>query len=157
MKNALLLVCLAVFFAACAHPMFEARKTVMPKVSKTFNTSANEAYNAVRWALKTGGYNVAGEDLKNGVVTSSWLASKVDSFYIAPFGHPDYGVNGSYYQLEIFIVPEDGKTRIDVVPHVKSVVAHFKSSGIEEKKVLDKVADYLRTSDIRLTNLGLEE
>ncbi len=147
-------------FSACSKPMAEAKERSLVKVARTFNTDANEAYYAVRWALKTSGYSITNEDLQNGVVMSSWLPSKVDSFYVDPWGgHPDFGADGAYYRLEVKIVPTDdsGKTRVEVISHVKSLIAHLHSSQIYEKKILSKVSDYLRNPDLRVTNIGAEE
>ncbi len=147
--------------ASCAHPMMEGKKYTVATVSRSFAGDANHAYEAVRWALKTTGYNIIKEDLDNGVITSGWLPSGVDSFYIAPFGeeHKDYGVNGSYYRLEIKLTPDAGgaRTTVDVTSQVKSMAIHLKSSEVEERKILKKIADYLRGEDIKLTNIGVEE
>lgn len=154
-----LLLLAPVLFHSCATPAIQAKEQTMPGISRTFDATPNDAYYAVRWALKTDGYNITKEDLDNGIVVSSWLASKVDSFYIDPFGpeHKDYGVNGAYYKLEVKITPDGGKTRVEVVPHVKCIYPNLKSSHKEEKRVLKRVADYLRKPDINVTNIGIEE
>lgn len=154
-----LLFTLAFLLSACAHPAYEAKEQVTPPISKVFNTDANQAYYAVQWALKTCGYPTAKEDLDNGIIESTWLASKVDSFYLSVFDRPDYGVNGAYYMLEVRIVPQEEKTqtKVEVISHVKSMVAHLKSSGINEKKILKHVADYLRKKDFKVTNVGIIE
>ncbi|MBI2341187.1 MAG: hypothetical protein HYU98_00425 [Deltaproteobacteria bacterium] len=146
-------------FVSCAHPLYEAREFPNKTVSKTFETDANQAYSAIRWALKTSGYAIINENLEEGIVTSGWLPTKADSHYLEPFGHPDYGVNGAYYRLEVKIIPEDvgSKTRVEIVSRVRSMMAQLKSSEIEEKKILNMVSDYLRKPDIHLTNIGLEE
>ena len=161
-KIALLAVMLvaAISLSSCSHPMAEAKERALVKVARTYNTDANEAYYAVRWALKTSGYSITSENLQDGVVMSSWLASKVDSFYVDPWGgHPDFGADGAYYRLEVRIVPTDdsSKTRVEVISHVKSLIAHLHSSEIYEKKILSKVSDYLRNPDLKVTNLGAEE
>ncbi|PIR16481.1 MAG: hypothetical protein COV46_08060 [Deltaproteobacteria bacterium CG11_big_fil_rev_8_21_14_0_20_49_13] len=145
--------------SSCADPSIHASEREVATVSRIFNATPNDAYYAVRWALKTDGYNINKEDLDNGMVVSGWLPSKVDSFYIDPFGpeHKDYGTNGAYYRLSIKITPEDGKTKVEVTSLVKSIVPHLRSSEIQEKKVLRKMADYLRKADIDVTNVGIEE
>ena len=145
--------------SSCAHPMFEAKEKTTTTVSRAFDTDANEAYQAVRWALKTSGYSITGEDLQNGVVTSGWLPTTVDSHYVDPFGgHRDYGVNGAYFMLEVKIVPMDsGQTDVQISSRVKGMMAHLRSSKVQEGSVLNKVSDYLRKPDIRVTNLGVEE
>lgn len=146
--------------SSCSQPAFDAKESTTASVSRTFESDANQAYYAVRWALKTSGYSIINEDLQNGVLTSGWRPSTVDSHYVDPFGRKDYGVNGAYFKLEVKIMPNEGssnKTKIEISSRVKSMMAHLKSSEIEEKKILGKVADYLRKADIRVTNLGAEE
>lgn len=143
--------------SSCAHPVAEGKDKIVSTLSQNFDADANTAYSAIRWALKTSGYAINSEDLQNGIITSGWLAGKADSFYVAPFGHKDYGVNGAYYRLEFTIIPEGGETKIEISSRVKSVLAHLKSSEIEEKKILKKIGDYLRNPEIRVTNVGIEE
>jgi len=158
LRNIIVLVIMAGFVSACAKPAIHAREQVMEKVSRSFSTDANQAYYAVRAALKASGYFISSEDLQDGVIKSSWVRSKADSFYVAPFGHVDYIADGAYYRLQVNIIPKDGVSKVDieVASHVKSVSSHLHSSGIYEKKVLEKIADYLRPSDIDVTNVGIE-
>lgn len=161
-KLALLSVVLisgAVLLSACANPSVHAREQVMNKVSRTFNADANKTYYAVRSSLKDGGYPITLEDLKNGVIKTGWRASKADSFYLNPFGHTDYGANGAYYMFEINIVPDDSGSRVavDVISHVKSMASPLLTSEIYEKKLLKKIAEYLRPADIDVTNIGIIE
>lgn len=145
-------------FSACAHPAYEGREVTTKTFSRQFTTDANQAYYAVRWALKTDGYAITEEDLQNGLVKTGWLATKVDSHYLNVFGRRDYGVNGGYYMLDVVIKPpEGGQTEVSITSHVKSIMANLKSSGIEEKKILRKIADYLRSPNIKVTNIGVEE
>lgn len=161
MKTLNIIVALLSLFIvqACSHPIMDAKESTTAIVSKNFETDANQAYYAVRWALKTSGYSITNEDLQNGTVTSSWLTTKVDSHFIAPFDRPDYGVNGAYYRLEIKIAPETGTnlTRVEITSRVKSMIPRLRSSETEEKRILSKISDYLRRPDIRVTNLGIEE
>lgn len=146
------------FALSCAHPTFEAREKTTATVSMSFETNANDAYYAVRWALKTSGYSITEENLQDGIVTSGWRPSTADSHYLDPFGgHRDYGVNGAYFRLEAKLIPEGSMTRVEISSRVKSMIAHLKSSEIEERKILDKISDYLRKPDIRVTNIGIEE
>ena len=153
-----LLVC-AALLGGCATASISAKEQIMEKVGKTYKADANQTYYAVRWALKECGYTITTEDLQNGTVKSGWVDSKADSFYLNPFGHPDYGANGAYYMLELNINPEEGTgmTRVDVTAHVKSMQRRLHSSKAVEKKVLKKVTEYLRKPDIELTNIGIEE
>lgn len=150
-----LALCLA---QACSKPLASA--TVRPNsspVSRDYAALPNDIYYATRWALVEAGFAVASENLQDGVILTSWEPVKSDSYYIPLFERQDYGVTNSYHQLEIKIVPEGGRTDVQVTSRVKSLVANIKSSGIEERKVLDGIGNYLRKSEPSLTNLGVSE
>ncbi len=151
-------VILLLVISGCAHPAYEGREVTTETFSRQFTTDANQAYYGVRWALKTDGYAITEEDLQNGMVKTGWLATKVDSHYMNVFGRRDYGVNGGYYMLDVQLTPLDGgQTEVSVTSHVRSMMSNLKSSGIEEKKILKRIADYLRSPNVKVTNIGIEE
>lgn len=143
---------------ACGKPMAHAHVAPPSEYfSEDYAASANDTYYAVRWALKDAGYPVEKEDLAGGVITTKWLPVTAGSHYIEVFGRPDYGVTNSYHQLEVRISPEGGRTLVKVGSRAKTLVYNLKSSGVEERKVLEYVGDYLRSSEPDITNLGINE
>lgn len=146
------------FFAGCGKPLASAR--VVPDVayvSKSFTTDQTSALAAVRWALKIRGYSIAGEKPGEGIITTTWLPTTSDSHMIDLFNRHDFGVNGAYHQLMVQVSGESGRTQVSVGSRVKTLVSNLKSSGIEERRVLSEVGNYLRMSEPNLTNIGLEE
>lgn len=125
--------------------------------SNTYKATPNECYYALRWALKITGHPVAHEDLPAGVLTTTWEPVSSDSHYLEPFDSRDYGVTGAYYQMDVKVIPQGTRTRIEVGTRVKSVAVGLKTSGIEERKVLAQVGDYLRDSEPSLSSDGLAE
>lgn len=125
--------------------------------SRDYAAGANDIYYAVRWALVECGYPVANENLPDGIITTAWVPVKSDSHYVDVFGRPDYGVTNSYHQLEVQVVPEGGRTTVKVGSRFKSMLAYLKSSGFEERKVLDRIGDRLRKAEPTVTNLGIDE
>lgn len=152
--------CLFIVIAAagCAKPMMNA--TVIKDIyyeSDDYAAVPNDVYYAIRWAMKENGYAVDEENLSDGVITSTWIPVKSDSHYIPMFGRREYGVTSSYYQLKIQVVSEEGRTRVKVGTRIKTLVSNLTSSGIEEKKLLAGIGDYLRKKNPDLTNLGVNE
>lgn len=150
----LFVVAVIIAASACAKPLATAK--VLPDVdymSRDFTAGPNDVYYAVRWGLDQRGYALATEDLEGGVITTTWIPVTSDSHYVEQFGRRDYSVSNSYHQLEIKIARHEGLTRVRVGSRVKSLVSNLKSSGIEERKVLDSVSDYLGTSAPDITNL----
>lgn len=153
-----LLMCTVSLFAGCTKELAESTTQSMDTVSRSFKGTANQTYYAIRWALAARGYPVGYEDLPGGVISSSWIATKAGSHYVAPFGngHRDYGQTGAYHQLELRVLPSGGTTTVDVTSRTKSIIANLHSSGSEERAVLDEVGNYLR-ANTDVTNLGVEK
>lgn len=131
---------------------------VMPKLyQQTYAATPNAIYYALRWALKTYGYPIAEEDLQNGIIKTRYVPVGATSHYIDVFTHKDFGVNGAYHQLEVRLVPKGGQTEVQVGSRIQAAVSPIYSSGEEEKLILSKVADYLRSQNAQVTNLGIQE
>lgn len=144
--------------AACAKPMVSA--TVKPDVdyvNRDYAAVPNDIYYAARWALGQRGYPIANENLAEGVLTTAWVPVGATSHYIPLFNRHEYGVTDSYHQLEVQIVPGGGRTEVRVGSRIKSLAAMLKSSGTEERKILDDIGAYLRKAEPAVTNLGMEE
>lgn len=150
-------VALLIMAAACAKPIVRATDSKLPAHEQTFAAGPNAIYYAIRWALAERGYPVGMENLHDGVLTTAWTPTKSDSHYLAPFGRPDYGAAGAYYQLEVRVIPEGGQTRVAVESRVRSVARGHRSSGREEVAVLKEIAHYLRGQDVQISNVGAEE
>lgn len=153
-----LLLCLVAVSYGCSKPLASAKVSDDVRyISDTVDADKKGAYHAVRWALKIKGYPIATENETEGVITTVWMPTKSDSHALMLFDRYDFGVNGAYYQIDVRLESEEGKTRISIGSKIKSVVADLKSTGIEERRVLNEAKDYLRVSEPGLTNIGLEE
>ncbi|MBI5300468.1 MAG: hypothetical protein HY877_09310 [Deltaproteobacteria bacterium] len=152
-----LLVCLSASLSSCTK-VFRVAKPVQPHYFKqTYPASPNDIYYALRWVLRANGYPIAEEDLKNGVLKTRYVPVKARSHYLLLFGREDFGTNGAYHQLEIRLVPQEGgNTEVQVGSRIESIVANLQSAGTEEQMVLGKVADYLRSPNAQVTNLGVQ-
>lgn len=159
MKRILIPFCvaLALLTFSCAKEIRKAQISEPQYFEKSFTATPNAIYYALQWALKQNGYPIAGEDLHGGVIQSRFVPVKADSHYVAVFDRQDFGVSGAYHQLEARLIPEGEKTIVKIGSRPKSLVANLKSTGKEEKMILQKVGDYLRDSDVEITNLGVKE
>ena len=150
------LILIASSIAACSKPMVSS--TINPDVkylSRDYAAVPNDIYYAVRAVFRDLDYPVNEENLSSGVITSTWMPTTSDSHYMLLFDRKEYGVTNSYYQMEVQVVSEEGRTRVKAGTRLKGIVANQHSSGIEEKKLLDLVGNYLRKSPPDVTNLGL--
>ena len=106
---------LAAGFASCTKPLASARvKPEVDYVSRTYAAVPNDIYYAARWALVEAGYSVGSENLADGVLTTAWQPVRSSSHYIPLFNRKDFGVTNSYHQLEIRILPGDGRAEVAV-------------------------------------------
>lgn len=151
------LMLVLVVTTGCGKPLATAKVAKeVAYLSRSFVTDANEAYAAVRWALRITDYPIAKENLQDGIVTTTWVPTTSDSHAIVIFGRRDFGVTGAYHQLEVHIVPENGRTRIDIGSRVKALAEGVESTGIEERKILSEISNYLRVAEPAITNIGRE-
>lgn len=153
---------LAMLCPACVKPALTAKEQTLAPIERTFVADPNQAYYAIRWALAATGYPVGAEDLRNGVISTTWVSTLAGSQYLDPFdrndpGARDWGNRGGYFRMDLQVIPEGDKTRIVVTERVRSVIANIKSSGEQEDRVLTKIGDYLRNVDPDVTNVGIKE
>lgn len=153
----LIMVCMALLTASCSKPLAVAHMDKVHYFSRIYPAVPNDAYYAVRWALKESGHSVAEEDLPGGVIKTAWLPVTSDSHYIEIFNRRDYGVTNSYYQLDIRLNDQGGRTLVKVGSLTKTLANNLESSGVVEYKVLNEIGDFLRKSTPDLTNLGISE
>lgn len=158
MKSAMACALLLFLLPSCSKPMADAKVAKdVEYVSRDYAADANDIYYAVRWALVECAYPLANENMQDGIITTAWVPITSNSHYVEIFGRRDFGVTNSYHQIEIQVVPEDGRTRVKSGSRFKTMVANMKSSGVEERKILDRIGDRLRKTEPEVTNLGIDE
>lgn len=155
----ILVLLVGITAGACNKPFLRAKASKNVHFeSEVYKASANDCYYALRYAFKVNGYSLSSENLTDGILTTTWLPVTSDSHYLPLFDSRDYGVTGAYHQLEARVVPRGHTTtKLEIGSKVKAVVTGLKSSGVEEKKILATVGDYLRKHEPEITNEGLEE
>lgn len=149
----LLIACLC---CSCANPLVRASAYDMKALSQQFETSPNDAYYGIQWALQRRGYPIGYEDLKGGTIATTWVPTRATSHYVQPFGGRDYGTTGAYHQLVIQVLPSGGVTTVTIQSRVKSLAVNIRSSEEEERAIFQGIADALRRGEINVTNVGVE-
>src|SRR3989338_7668450 len=125
-----------IFFSGCTKTLRTAKPSQPQMYKQTFAASPNDIYYALRWALRSYGYPIAEEDLQNGVIKSRYVPVKATSHYVNVFARPDYGVSAGYHQLEVRLIPQNGKTEVQIGSRIQSMIARLRSNGTEENLVL---------------------
>jgi hypothetical protein len=85
-----------------------------------------------------------------------WQPTTADSHYVDVFGREDYGTVGAYYRLAVKVTPKGDGSRVGITNVAKSFISDLKSSGREEDRVFEKISDFTRKRDIKVTNIGLQ-
>ncbi len=154
----LVVVSLMLVAVGCSKPLADAQ--VIKNIhyfSDDYAAQPNDVYYALRFALEQNGFPMNAENMQDGVFTTAWLPVTSDSHYIPLFNRKEYSVTNSFFQLDIRVVPMDGRTQVDVGTRVKSLVDKLKSSGVIERQVLADIGNFLRKGEPTITNLGVSE
>lgn len=141
----------------CTKEIVHGKDYYTQPMSASFSTNQETALEALNKALTKYGYEILNTDESKGRITTGWRPVEVDSHYLYIFGNKDYGVSdGAYYQLIVDLFQEGPKIKVSVSTTVKTIVGQLKSSGKVEKRILNQLADYLRSPLIKMTNVGVE-
>ena len=149
----------AVSSASCTKVLTHGRDKEYDPATKAFAASTEGAYKAGKEALIRLGYKIENEDDKAGTILTNWTSAKATSHYVDLFDHRDYGTVGAYYRLKLEVTEGvAGKTNVAVSAPTRSLITgRLRTSYNEEKKVLRKITDLLRTDDFEMTNVGVTE
>lgn len=147
----------AITLSSCGKPRLFGKEQEIAPVSQSFPIDTKSALTAVKESLQYNGYAIQSSDDAKGVLETHWQPSTSDSHYVDFFQRKDRGTTGSYYKLVIKVSPKGQADSVVEVSNVaKSIVSNLKSTGMEEEKILTKVGDYTRKSNIEVTNVGLQ-
>lgn len=140
-------------FAACSRPFLYGQKQQLPGVNTSVHGSQTQVLQAAKKVLEQSGYMVQTET-ENSLETS-WQSTTPDSHYVEYFGRQDHGTVGAYHRILINVTADGENSKVSVASVVKSIVSNLKSTGYEEKKIVKKLNDFTRPSDVQVTNIGI--
>lgn len=143
---------------SCYKVLIHSKDKDQEPVTELYGTSIEEAMKVGREALIRLGYRIEREETTENTLYTGWQSAKATSHYIDLFDRRDYGTVGAYYRLKLTAEERAGKTQVAVSAPTRAIVTgRLKSSFREEKRVLKKIRDLLRTDDFEITNVGVEE
>ncbi len=142
--------------AHCGKPRLFGQDMKGETVVKAFPVDAGLTFKSVKEALVIRGYNLQNENAQEGALETHWQPTTSDSHYVDMFNRQDRGTVGAYYKLVVKVKPQGNQSEVEIYSLAKSIISNLKSTGIEEEKVLDKVADFTRKSNIEVTNVGIQ-
>ncbi len=155
MKKIVLAILLAGMMLGCNRVVMHGKERAIAPLVQSYPYPAKETFEAAKKALVLLGYEIREENAK-GFLRTNWTSTQATSHYTELFDQHDYGTVGAYYRVEVRVKDRDGKSDLEISLPVKSLVAHQKSSYREERRILKKISDLLRSDDFEMTNLGTE-
>ena len=127
-------------------------------VVHAYSSNIAVAMQQAQKALATLGYEVAQVDESRNQIITGWQPSKSDSHYMELFKHKDYsGNSGAYYKLVVDVFEEAPRVKVSVYTIVKSLSGNLTSSHVVENQLLKRIDDYMRSPQIEMTNIGVQE
>lgn len=127
-------------------------------VVREYSVDLTTALDKAQKAAQSLGYEVLRTDESLNRVTMGWKPVKSDSHYMDLFKRPDYAANtGSYYQLIVDFKESGSKVIVSAITKLKTVAGGLKSSHVVENEYLSRLDDLLRSPQIDITNVGMEE
>lgn len=157
--NIAVLVLVTLSFGNCTKVVVRAKEQKTQPVARQYSTDLSTAYNQSKVALQRMGYDFINEDALGLSVQTRWKSMTSDSHYMMLFGRPDYAANqGGYYKL-VMDVKQAGNSAVEVTVYtiIQTVAGELTSSEILEKKFHAKLADALRSPQIEVNNVGMQE
>lgn len=126
-------------------------------IARSYAVDMTTAMNETQKAMQSLGYQVLSVDESRSRVTAGWKPTTSDSHYLPLFGRRDFSAaTGAYYQLTADFTDDGGKVKVTVATTVQSIAGKLSSSRIEEEKCLNRLDDFLRTPQILMTNVGVQ-
>lgn len=152
------LVVVILFSTGCARKLIYGKDFYTTPKLEYFRKGINTTFDSTQKILENLGYQVQRADIKRGKIITGWVETEPSSHYVNVFDRKDYGISdGAYYRVVVDIHSSGFETKVAVSTMVKSIAGPLESSGEVERKVINRLREQLRSADIELTNVGMEE
>ncbi len=127
-------------------------------VTHTYLSNIQTTQKQTQRALVSLGYQIMDTDESRNRILTGWVPTTSDSHYLEYFNRRDYGAGaGSYYQLVADVFQEGNQVKVSVCTTIKSISGKLTSSRVVEKRLLAKLDDFMRSPQIVITNVGMQE
>ena len=140
----------------CTKEVVTARDYPTQSLSKYYRLSPEDALDKSSAVLTSMDYKILTTD--NGALNliTGWVPTQSGSHYMNVFDRKDFAAaTGSYYQLLVKVVPQNGYVRIDMQTNVKGIAGKLESTRSVETEFFKKLDDVARGANIKITNVGV--
>lgn len=161
-KNVTLIVCIFMWFSMtgqlCTKKIVYGKDYYTTPYVVYFRASRQQVFDATQKNLELLGYELNQVDMFNGKLSTGWKPVSADSHYFDYFGRKDFGFSdGAYFQLVVHITDSGNDIKVSVSTLIKSISGPLKSSLKLEKQLVQKLKNNLRSTQIEMTNVGVED
>ena len=142
----------------CTKVVTYASKVGTDPVAHEYSTDTYTALEKTKKALDILGYEIVTVDESRNQITTGWKPVTSDSHYMNLFGRPDYAAaDGAYYQVIANISQTGSKVEVSLSTNIQSVAGKLSSSKRIENDIFKQINTYLRSPQIIMTNVGVQE
>ncbi|MBU0505788.1 MAG: hypothetical protein ABII18_00820 [bacterium] len=153
-----MLISILLGHVSCTKVIAYGAKNQTKPLTQSYSSNVSIAMTQAEKALESLGYRVLRTDESRNRLTTGWVATTSDSHYLEMFKRADYGGSaGSYYQVVCDVYEKGPKVEVSVSTIVKSISGQLKSSKVVERKVVKRVDEFMRSPQIVITNVGMQE
>lgn len=153
-----LTVFMTLICGACTKVVVRANEVKTNAVTKNYKTDLASVYEQSKITLEKMGYTLLQNDEAMQTLETRWQPTTSDSHFLPLFGRRDYSANqGGYYKLHIESEEQGSQVEVRVSTVLKSISGKLETSEVLEKRFLAKLSDALRSAQIEVNNVGMEE
>lgn len=149
------------FFAtagACTKVVTYGKDFKTNAISHTFSSNSAIAMELSKKALETLGYKIENYNLESGQIVTGWQPTTSGSHFLRLFKRKDYSGNaGVYYQFNVVVTEQTTGVLVSAYTTIKSIVGPLESSKQLENKFFKQLKTYMRSPQIIMTNVSVEE
>lgn len=155
----ILFVLVMVILANCTKVVATASTHTTEPVVRDFKQDAAQLYHQSVLVLQSLGYEVVSSDPYAYELVTGWKKTTAGSHYLELFNRQDYSAStGSYYQIVMNVKSTvQGGAQVEMKTRVKSLSGKLSSSEKLEKNIFNQLAHRVRSENIQITNVGIQE
>lgn len=156
--TALIVLAFFVTAGACTKVVTYGKDYNTDAVSHHFSSNADTALDLSQKALENLGYKIENFDRESGQINTGWQPTTSGSHFLRLFKRKDYSGNaGVYYQLVVKVQEQSNGVLVMAHTKIKTIVGPLESSKYLENKFFKRLKTYMRSPQLIMTNVGVEE
>lgn len=155
--RSIFIFCVVIVAVRCTRVVATASDHVTEPVVKSYPGAPEQIYSQSMRVLANMGYETPTADNAQFQIVTGWKAVTSGSHYLELFNRQDYAAtDGAYYQLMVNIAADGVYSKVEVKTNAKTLAGKLTSSKRLERAFLLRLDDALRSPQILITNVGVQ-